>query len=87
MNKILRAHLYLAAQHSIDVHIQNGLVDALKQEKKRRRRGKRFNLVGEEGGGPQFFSPSRVQAARDYQVSKETEEAERQCKVAAEVRR
>ena len=78
INKILRAHLYLAAQHSIDVHIQNGFVDALKQEKKRRRRGKRLDLVGEDGGGPQLFSPSRVQAARDYQASKEAEEAERQ---------
>ena len=62
----------------MDIHVQNGLIEALKQEKKRRHLEKRLNLVGEEESGPQFFSPSRVQAARDYQASKETEEAKRQ---------
>ena len=76
--KILRANLLLAAQHSIDKHIQKGLVEALKQEKKRRQQGKRLNLIGEEDSGPQLFSPTRVQAARDYQTSKETEESNRQ---------
>ena len=76
--KILWANLLLAAQHSINKHIQKGLVEALKQEKKRRQRGKRLNLIGEEDSGPQLFSPTRVQAARDYQTSKETEEADRQ---------
>ena len=41
-----------------------------------------MNLVGEDDGGPQFFSPARVQAARDHQKSKETEEALRQQSIA-----
>ena len=32
--------------------------------------------------GPQFFSPCRIQAARDYQESKDTEEALRQQAIA-----
>ena len=75
--KILRANLLLAAQHSIDKHVQNGLIEALKQEKKRRQRGKRLNLIGEEDSGPQLFSPTRVQAARDFQASKNADEADR----------
>ena len=76
--KIFEANLQLAAQHAIDLHNQNNLIEALEQEKKRRKRGKRLNLLGTEDNGPQFFSPSRVQAARDFQTSKDAEEAERQ---------
>lgn len=75
--KILWANSRLAAQHSIDQHMMNGLIDALKNEKKRRKRGKRLNLLGEEDSGPQFFSPARVQAARDLQTTKEEQEAQR----------
>ena len=55
-----------------------GLTEALKHEKKRRRRGKRLNLLGLEASEPQFFSPRGVQAARDWQISKEKEETLRQ---------
>ena len=75
LEKLFRANLTLATQHEIDRHIEQGLIKALKDEKKRRRRGKRLNLLGEEDSGPQFFSPVRIQAARDYQESKETNEA------------
>lgn len=78
LSKILRANERLAAQHSIDQHVVNGLINTLRNEKKRRQRGKRLNLVGEEDSGPQFFSPSRVQAARDRRDQKEMEEAQRQ---------
>ena len=75
LTKLFRANLYLASQHSIDCHIKSGLTEALKNEKKRRRRDKQLNLVDEDNIGPQFFSPYRVQATRDYQESKDTEEA------------
>ena len=75
LEKLFRANLTLATQHEIDHHIEQGLIKALKDEKKRRRRGKKLNLLGEEDSGPQFFSPARIQAARDYQESKETNEA------------
>jgi hypothetical protein len=49
----------------------------LTQEKKRRQRNKRLNLLGEEDTRvPQFFSPQRVLAARAFQASKEEEEEE-----------
>ena len=77
MSKILRANEKLAALHSIDQHVIEGLQMAIREEKRRRARGKRLNLVGEKEAGPQFWSPSKVQAARDYQASKEKEEKQR----------
>ena len=77
-DRIFRINKRLAAQHSIDQHVVKGLVTALKDEKKRRIRNKRLNLLGEEDSGPQFFNPARIQAARDYQATKEQEEQQRQ---------
>ena len=76
--KIFRANERLAAQDSINKYVIKGLCNTLQDEKKRRKRGKRLNLVGEEDSGPQFFSPRRVQAAREFQAAKEEEEAQRQ---------
>jgi hypothetical protein len=72
---ILHGHERLAAQHTIDEHIINGLQEAFKIEKKKQARGKRLNLIGiEDDSGPQFFSPSQIQAARRFQAEKEDEE-------------
>ena len=74
--KVFRANERLVSQHSIDQHVVKGLITALKDEKKKRRRGKRLNLVGDEDIGPQFFSPARVEAARAWQaVQRYVEEA------------
>jgi hypothetical protein len=43
----------------------------LKKEKKRRNRGKRLNLVGEEDLGAQLFYSSRVHAALAYRAEQE----------------
>ena len=59
-----------------------GLTNSLKNEKKKRRRGKRLNLLGQEESGAQLFSPERVQAARDYQATKEEVELQRQQDIA-----
>jgi hypothetical protein len=75
LQKILRANDKLAARHEIDQHLIQGLIEALRYEKKRRKRGKRLNLLGEEDKGPQFFSPGRVQAARELLAAKEAEDA------------
>ena len=75
LKRLFRANLNLATQHEIDRYIKQGLIGALQNEKKRRRRGKKLNLLGEEDSGPQFFSPARIQATRGYQESKETNEA------------
>jgi hypothetical protein len=45
---ILRSQERLAAQHEVGKYLQTGLLEALKNEKKRRKRGKRLNLVGKE---------------------------------------
>jgi hypothetical protein len=66
LSLIFRANCGLAAQHSIDQYTITGLISALKQEKKKRSRGKRLNLVGEVDNGPQFYSPSQVHCAKDY---------------------
>ena len=62
--KVFLANERLTAQHSIDQHTLKGLMDTLKAEKKKRQRGKRLNLLGEEGSRPQFFSPARIEAIK-----------------------
>jgi len=51
---------------------------SLKNEKKKKQRGKRLNLLNEEDSGPQFFNLQRVQAARQFQATKDAEEVLRQ---------
>jgi hypothetical protein len=71
---IFRGHEELAAKDSINQHIIKGLQQSLQLEKKKRNKGKRLNLVGEEDHGPQFFTPERVKAAIAYQAQQEAEE-------------
>ena len=42
-----------------------------------------MNLVGEEDSGPQFFSPGRIQRARDLQEEKEAQERANRERIAA----
>ena len=83
IKKLFRATEKLTSQHSIDIHTIKGLTQTLKIEKKRRQRGKRLNLLGENDSGPQFFSPGRIQAAREYQDQKDTQVALRQQQLAS----
>jgi len=71
---IFRGHEELAAKDSINQHIIKGLQQSLKLEKRKRQKGKRLNLIGEEDYGPQFFTPERVRAAIDYQAQKEDDQ-------------
>ena len=82
VSKVFKANERLVSQHSIDNHIIKGLINALRNEKKKRQRGKRLNLIGENSSGPQFFSPNRIQLARDYQDQKDLIEAQRQQDIA-----
>ncbi|KAI9651542.1 MAG: hypothetical protein M1829_002692, partial [Trizodia sp. TS-e1964] len=72
------ANEFLAAENSISRHTIVGLQMALLDEKKRQKRGKPLNLLGEAEFGPQFFSPGRIVAARAYQEEKEKEKEEKQ---------
>jgi hypothetical protein len=79
---IFHANIRLATQHSIDQHTITGLMGALKEEKKKRSRGKRLNLVGEEDSGPQFYSPSRVHRAKTFADERKAEEQVEQDRIA-----
>jgi DDE superfamily endonuclease len=68
----------LAAQASIALHRVKGLEETLRREKKKKQRGKRLNLLGEEDFGAQLYSPGQVQNARDFQAQKEEAEQLRQ---------
>ena len=69
---LFKANKRLATQYAIDEITKKGLIEALQIEKKKRTCRKRLNLVGEECSGLQFFSLSRIQAARTYQAEKAT---------------
>ena len=68
----------------------NGLKQSLVNEKKRRKRGKRLllDIPTENDGGAMFFSPTKVQHARDQQAQKDTNAiAERHQKEVNKVRK
>jgi hypothetical protein len=73
-NLIFKATLKLPAQVSIDEHVKKGFIEALKGEKKKRGRGKRMNLCGEEACGAMIYTPTKIAQARVYQKEKEEEE-------------
>ena len=83
LNFILHANVRLAAQHSIDKHTLSGLVRALKEEKKKRSRGKRLNLMGEESNGPQFYSLCTIHRAKAYALEKEALEQANRDRIAS----
>jgi DDE superfamily endonuclease len=76
---ILHSNLHLAAQQSINLHIISGLTNALRFERKRRKRGRKLNLLGTNDNGPQFWSPNTVRVAKGVQAEKDAnKEANRQ---------
>ncbi|KAK4970439.1 hypothetical protein LTR28_000274 [Elasticomyces elasticus] len=60
-------------QLALSEHRKKGYIEALNNEKKKRKRGKPFTeeLRAEEGSGAIFFSPSKVKKARDLQDAEE----------------
>lgn len=74
---IQKVAMKLATHFELQKHENNNLLRAIREEKKKRQRHRRLDLVGEEDtGAPQFFSPTRVLAAMEYQESKEAAEQE-----------
>jgi hypothetical protein len=74
LDLILDSNLHLAAEQSINTHIISGLSEALRLERKRRKRGRQLNLLGKDDHGPQFWSPTQVRAARTFQAQKDVDE-------------
>ena len=82
LNVILKSQSKLAVQHELDNHSYKALIETLKEEKQRRKRGKRLNLVGEEETGAQLFDADRVRTALAYAAKKEElAEAEKEGKL------
>jgi len=69
---LFRSQQRLAAQHEIDQHIQRGLFETIQDEKKRRRRGKRLNLVGEETGSAELWNTAKIEQAKGLVLEKTT---------------
>ena len=70
---LFKANERLAAQHSLNEHTKKGLIKTVKEEKKRRQRGKKLNVLGEEDHGPQFYSLTTIKRAQDVQAAKAAE--------------
>ena len=51
--------------------MQKGLIETIQTEKKRRRRGKRLNLVSEEDSSAQLFPTAKVRDTLVYTAAKE----------------
>jgi hypothetical protein len=60
---LFKANEILATQHSINEHTKRDLVETIKDEKKKRQREKKLNVLGEEDYGLQFFSPTTIKRA------------------------
>jgi hypothetical protein len=83
LQKLFKANEVLATQHSVDEHVKKGLIETVAMEKKRRKRGKKLNILGKEDHGPQFFSPTTLVAARERQEELEAKEEEEKARKAS----
>jgi hypothetical protein len=70
--KVIKANETNAARAAIVEHRAEGLKEALQMEKKKRRRGKKLNLLGEEAGKAQFFGTGEVMAIQARADKKDT---------------
>ncbi|PMD26312.1 hypothetical protein NA56DRAFT_341993 [Hyaloscypha hepaticicola] len=68
--KLTKANETNAARASITEHRANRLKETLQIEQKKRRRGKKLNLVGEPSGRAQFFGTKEVLAAQAREAEK-----------------
>jgi hypothetical protein len=70
-NRASKALLVLAAEKSIVVHENHGLREALLLEQKKRKKGKRLNLCGENDTGAMYWAADTVAKAVEFQAEKE----------------
>jgi hypothetical protein len=71
VKKLLKANETLHVRAKIAEHRCEGLRESLQDEKKKRKRGKKTNLVGEEDSGPQLYHARRIARARAVQDEKD----------------
>ena len=72
----------LAAQHSIDNHINRGLRTTLIDQKKRKAKRRNLNLCGEEAGKPEFWNSEKVLAANQYQEEQDAQAKAKELQIA-----
>jgi hypothetical protein len=78
IDKILKANETLHARAKIAEHRCEGFREALKDEKKKRKRGKRLDLKGDESNGAAIWGSKEITKARQRQNEKDAlEEQER----------
>ncbi|KAH9203171.1 hypothetical protein DL95DRAFT_419257 [Leptodontidium sp. 2 PMI_412] len=78
LEKLFKANIELSTQAALDRHTKEGLIGALKEEKKSRVYGKRLNVLGEEHTKPIYFSAANVRLAQAKLAEKEAfEKSER----------
>ena len=76
--KIFIVNERFAVNEFINQHVIRDLLDALKNEKKRRKRDKKLNLLNEHHFEFQFFSSKRIQATKVYQTAKDEKKSRKQ---------
>ena len=81
LEKLFKANEELAAQAALDQKTKEGLINALKMEKKCYTRGKRLNVLGEEYNGPILFDTATVLRARAVQAEKEEKEKQERARI------
>ncbi|KIM98267.1 hypothetical protein OIDMADRAFT_31087 [Oidiodendron maius Zn] len=74
--KLFKTNKVLAAELAILKHENKGLRYTIELQKKKGKKNKRLNLVGEDRGLPVCYSPATVVHARQLQEQKEAQEAE-----------
>ena len=57
---LFKANIELSTQAELDRFVKEGLIGALKEEKKNRVRGKKFNVLGKEYTELIYFSVANV---------------------------
>jgi hypothetical protein len=80
---LFKANERLAAQHTIDKYTKRGLIEIVKEEKKKQQCRKKLNLFGEEDHGPQLFSPTSIKRAKDVQAAKTVEAKAEKARIAS----
>ena len=78
MFKIFIVNERFTVNESINQHVIRDLLDALKNEKKRRKKDKKFNLLNENYFEFRLFSSKKVQAIKVYQTAKNEEKSRKQ---------
>jgi len=81
LQKLFKANEELAAQASLDQLTKDGLIEALKTEKKCHNRGKRRNVLGKEHNTALLFSSVNVRRAQGIAAKKEEKEKQERARI------